>query len=737
MLHLSPTPLTLWIGIIALILVGALSLISWKRSPHRGRTAAQECQRFLSALTVVLMLWQPEWLTTIHPDSKPQIAILWDDSKSMTTVDATLPPVLSEKSEVVSRADWVKKALASDLWKPLEAKGANEITASSFSSPSTLNSQLSTSSGTDLEAPLTDLLAKQTNLRAVVILSDGDYNLGQPPVAAAQKLRLRGIPLFPIPVGSKVRLPDLDLLSVTAPTYGIVGENVQIPFTIRSSLDRQVRTIVRLRDESGRERTKDIVIPPHAETYDSILWRLEKEGSSTLELSIPVADGELVATNNSRKFTIAGRPEKIRVLVIETLPRWEYRFLRNALSRDPGVELSCLLFHPTLGPGEGKDYIKEFPSKIEDLAKYDVIFLGDVGVGADQLTKEQCELIRGLVENQASGLIFMPGSQGNEFSLLDTGLSDLMPVILDYENPRGVAESVPSPLTLTTEGRASLLTMLGNNEEENPEIWRRLPGFYWHAPVVKAKGGAEVLAVHGNRRGKYGPVPLLVTKPAGSGKVLFMGIDSAWRWRRGVEDLYHYRFWGQVARWMSYQRNMAAGQRVRLFFNPERPEPGASVTLNANAFDPNGAPLKEGTVAVDLTAPDGRTQRIELQKNDTAWGAFSGRFKVDLPGTWKLRATATGAEDKPLETIILVQGTEIEKIGQPARPEVLEEMAKVSRGRVIQPAQLADLIQEINALPAPRPLENRIPLWSHWATIAALVTLLGVFWVGRKLNGAF
>ncbi len=735
MLHLSPTPLTLWIGIIALILVAVLSVISWKRSPHPKRTAVLECLRFLSALAVVILLWQPEWLTTLHPDTKPQIAILWDDSKSMTTIDATLPPVLSDKSQVVSRAEWVKKALASDLWKPLEANGANEVITTSFSSPPTLNSQPSTSSGTDLDTPLTDLLAKQTNLRAVVMLSDGDYNLGQPPVAAAQKLRLRGVPLFPIPVGSKVRLPDLDLLSVTAPTYGIVSENVQIPFTIRSSLDRQVRTVVRLRDEAGHERTKDIVIPPNAETYDSILWRLEKEGSSTLELSIPVADGELVATNNSRKFTIAGRPEKIRVLLIETQPRWEYRFLRNALERDPGVELSCLLFHPALGPGEGKDYIKEFPSKIEDLAKYDVIFIGDVGT--EQITKEQCALICGLVENQASGLIFMPGTQGNEFSLLDTELSDLMPVILDEANKHGMAESIPSPLTLTTEGRASLLTMLGNSEEENPEIWRRLPGFYWHAPVIKAKGGAEVLAVHGNRRGKFGPIPLLVTKPAGSGKVLFMGIDSAWRWRRGVEDLYHYRFWGQVARWMSYQRNMAAGQRVRLFFNPERPEPGSTVTLNANAFDPNGAPLKEGTVSVDITAPDGRTQRIELQKNDTAWGAFSGRFKVDLPGAWKLRATATGAEDKPLETTILVQGTDIEKVGQPARPEVLEEMAKVSRGRIIQPAQLADLIQEITALPAPRPLENRIPLWSHWATVAALVTLLGIFWIGRKLNGAF
>ncbi|GAA5124217.1 hypothetical protein JIN84_12385 [Luteolibacter yonseiensis] len=732
MLHLSPTPHTLWTGIIALVAVAVLCVLSWKRSPHPGRTAALEGLRLLIAAVVVVLLWQPEWRTVLNPDTKPQIAILWDDSKSMTTVDAALPPVLSEAAGVVSRAEWVKKALDSELWKPLQANGANEITTSSFSSPP---AEASASSGTDLEAPLSDLLAKQTNLRAVVMLSDGDYNLGQPPVAAAQKLRLRGVPIFPIPVGSKVRLPDIDLLSVTAPTYGIVGENVQIPFTIRSSLDRQVRTIVRLRDETGKERTKDIVIPPNSETYDSILWRLEKDGSSTLELSIPVTDGELIAANNTRKFTISGKPEKIRVLLIETLPRWEYRFLRNALERDPGVELSCLLFHPSLGMGEGKDYLKEFPAKIEELAKYDVIFLGDVGTG--QITPEQCSLIRGLVENQASGLIFMPGSQGNQFSLLDTDLSDLLPVILDEADRQGISEGIASPLTLTTEGRASLLTMLGNSEEENPEIWRRLPGFFWNAAVVKAKGGAEVLAVHGNRRGKFGPVPLLVTKPAGSGKVLFMGIDSAWRWRRGVEDLYHYRFWGQVARWMSYQRNMAAGQRVRLFFNPERPEPGSTVTLNANAFDPNGAPLKEGTVAVDLTSPDGRSQRIELQKNETAWGAYSGRFKVDVPGAWKLRATTSGAEDKPLETTILAQGTEVEKIGQPSRPEVLEEMAKVSKGRIIQPDQLAELIKEITALPEPRPLENRIPLWSHWGTVLALVALLGVFWVGRKLNGAF
>lgn len=653
----------------------------------------------------------------------------------METLDAELPAVLLEAEEsggVVGRKEWVERALRSDLWTPLRSGGSNDLISQPFASPAAEGL-----SGSDLNAPLAELLDRENNLRAVVMIGDGDFNLGAPPVGAAQRYRLRNVPIFTIPVGSETRLPDLDLLTVTAPTYGIIGENVQIPFTIRSSLDRQVRTTVRLRDETGLERTKNIVLSPNTETYDSILWRLEKEGSSTLELSIPVEDGELVAQNNSHKFTISGRPERIRVLVIETLPRWEYRFLRNALSRDPGVELSCLLLRPGLGPGDGPDYIAKFPETLEELSKFDVIFLGDVGIAQDQLTEEQATQIRGLVENQASGVVFLPGSQGNQRTLVDSPLSDLLPVLMDEKTPEGFSETLATPLNLTTEGRASLLTMLGDSEEENPEIWRRLPGFFWHAPVARAKGGTEVLAVHANRRGPYGPIPLLVTKAAGSGKVLFMGIDSAWRWRRGVEDLYHYRFWGQVARWMSYQRNMAAGQRVRMFFAPERPEPGATVTLKANAFDANGAPLKEGVVSVDITSPDGTTRRVDLEKNESEWGAYSGRFKVDLPGEWKLRAITEGAPDLPTETTIISQGVDIEKTGQPARPDVLEEISRVSRGRSILPEQLAELISEIDALPEPRPLENRIPLWSHWATLVFLVTLLGVFWVGRKLNGAF
>ncbi|MGE9269339.1 MAG: hypothetical protein ACQKBU_00935, partial [Verrucomicrobiales bacterium] len=628
-LHFTPTPTTLTLGMVIWLAMVWLCALAWRRSPHPQRTAALEALRLFITTLVVLLLWKPEWRTTQTPETMPRVAILTDASDSMETVDSEPPKTSDPNAGAISRSAWVDTINHEALHQSLEADGTNELIEREINSPPVEKGRLS---GTNLTDPLIELLESETNLRAAVLFSDGDFNLGQPPVVAAQKFLQRGVPLFTVPVGSARRLPDLDLLSVNAPTYGIIGENIQIPFTIRSSLEREIRTTIRLRDEHGTERSKEITLPPTSETYESILWKITREGSSTLELSVPFTEGERVESNNSQKFTLSGKPESIRVLIIDSLPRWEYRYLRNALSRDPGVELSCLLFHPSLGMGDGPDYLQKFPEQPEDLAKYDVIMLGDVGVGNGQLTPEQCEMVAGLVENQASGIVFLPGAQGHQRSLLETKLGDLIPVSLDPNNPHGIVDPIASPLELTGEGRSSLLTLLADTEDANPTVWRSLPGFYWHSAALRAKGGAEVLAVHSNRRTQYGPTPIIVTTTSGNGKVLYMGIDSAWRWRLGVEDKYHYRFWGQVARWMSYQRNMAAGQRIRLYFNPERPAPGDIVTLNANAFDPNGAPLDDGQVLIDATLPSGSTRQITLDKNDSGWGSFSGRLRIDEPG---------------------------------------------------------------------------------------------------------
>ena len=40
------------------------------------------------------------------------------------------------------------------------------------------------------------------------------------------------------------------------------------------------------------------------------------------------------------------------------------------------------------------------------------------------------------------------------------------------------------------------------------------------------------------------------------------------------------------------------------------------------------------------------------------------------------------------------------------------------------------------ALPEPEPIERRLRLWAHPFWIGAIVLLLTIFWIGRKMAGA-
>jgi hypothetical protein len=395
-----------------------------------------------------------------------------------------------------------------------------------------------------------------------------------------------------------------------------------------------------------------------------------------------------------------------------------------------------LLFHPGLSkPGGGnKDYIKEFPAGLEQLSRFDVVFLGDVGVEDGQLTAEQCRLMKGLVEHQASGLVFMPGLQGRELSLFDTELGDLCPVVLDSSQPGGWGSRVPCHFELTELGRRSLLTKLADTQDDNAEVWEGLPGFQWYAPILRAKAGSDVLCVHKDASNEFGRLPLLVTRTYGAGKVLFMGTDGAWRWRKGVEDKYHYRFWGQVVRWMAYQRNMAKGETMRLYYVPDQPKMHQILTLHANVMEPSGEPLHGGEVTARITPPSGKSEVVQLASAGDEWGEFAGRFTALEAGNHRVRLLCkqTGAT---LEASFFVQGVAAEQLGRPARPEVLEELARVTGGKVVEPGRLDEVVRSLAELPDSPPLIRRVPLWCHPLTLATVIGLLGIFWVGRKVIG--
>lgn len=727
-LSFQPNLLSLLVGGLAVLFAAWLCWRGYRRNP-RKLTFALESLRFVIILILCVLLQQPEWVELSQPKDNPQITILWDASESMKTED------IKQSGSLTSREAEVKRLLDSKFWLPLEQQST--IHLASFSEMPKEDDPEAMLAGTDVGKPLDACLESSDNLRAVIVLSDGDHNQGIAPQAAAQRLRLRGVPIFSIPVGEQEPLPDLSLAELKAPTYGIIGETVQVPFTVKSTLGRESAITVVLRSKtSGREKQLQLKVPAQGEVSAAILWKIEGEGTDNLELHFPPLVEELIKDNNKASFTLSGRKESIKVLVIDSQPRWEYRFIRNALYRDPGVEVHTLLMHPGIGEiGEGPGYITKFPDRLEDLAQYDVIFLGDVGMGPKGLTEAQADLLKGLVQNRASGIVFLPGVLGKQNELLKSSLADLMPVTLDPSKPKGTSLSVASPLLLTSQGRTSLLTLLGDSEKQNEEIWRGLPGFNWFAPVERVKAGALVLAVHSSQKNQYGSIPLLVTQSYGNGKVLYMGTDAAWRWRRGVEDKYHYRFWGQVARWMSYQRSMAAGEHIRLLPNPERPNLGDNVNINALVSDSQGAPLTSGEVFLDVVAPDGKSSHLQLAALSQNWGSYTANFKITRSGRWKIKGYTSIDPEKFVELVLDTRLEKLEKVGRPACPDLLAELSEITGGRLVSTSDIESLVKEVRTLPTPRPMEKRLLLWCHPYVLFGLLFLLSLFWVGRKLNG--
>jgi hypothetical protein len=309
--------------------------------------------------------------------------------------------------------------------------------------------------------------------------------------------------------------------------------------------------------------------------------------------------------------------------------------------------------------------------------------------------------------------------------------------VLDPSQPKGWGSPTPGRFTLSENGQRSLLTKLEDTDEASARVWSTLPGFQWYAPATRAKAGAEVLATHSSESSRHGRVPLLVSKTYGSGKILFMGTDGAWRWRRGVEDKYHYRFWGQVVRWMAYQRNMAAGGNLRLFYSPDRPRTGDVLTLNANALSPAGDPLKDAVVMAQIAAPSGKTASVRLlAAGEEAQGLFTGSFTPTEPGDHKLRLSCAES-GAPLDTVISIQGTAREKLGQAARYDVLREIAQLTRGKFMTDVKPEDVVKAISQLPELPMEERRVLLWSHPGWGGFLLALLLTFWIGRKAAGAF
>jgi len=180
-------------------------------------------------------------------------------------------------SPPASRAEALRPLTNAAAWEALQQR--MDVVIEPFSS-----SLESATEGTDLDGALMKLLEQQPRLRSVVLASDGDWNTGSSPTQAATQLRMRNAPVFAVPAGAETRLPDVWIVSFDAPTYGVAGKPLRIPFVIESSLPREQAITLSLQTGTGETLTQELTLPAMGRVRDSLVWPPANTGDVKLTL---------------------------------------------------------------------------------------------------------------------------------------------------------------------------------------------------------------------------------------------------------------------------------------------------------------------------------------------------------------------------------------------------------------------------------------------------------------------
>ncbi len=654
---------------------------------------------------------------------------------------------------------------------------------------------------TDISRSIRDVLDRTRGRRVagVVLISDGQITTdgGDARLQAALDLaNQRPVPLYAVMVGDSTPRKNLAVTSLDAPAQARRQSTVEVTATItHRQLDGETVSLHLMRREGDEDEWVDIgagqtiTLGPAAgeagDGGDALADVTSAEGSTVRTVTFTFEPGDIgefsyrvVADvhpdeedrddNASEPIAIRITDERINVLVISGDASWEFQYLKNFLYRSSDTYRVSVWQQNAdeeinQAASTGMKLTKLPESLVEligepddpDKQGYQVVILLDPQPTEGGFDGEFVTMLSEYVARHGGGLCYMAGNKYADTILLNPGpyesLANLLPVVLANNTMSDVArirEDRPQPwqVRLTRYGVDHQVMRLGGSAEETKGVWHNLPGIYWSHPVYQIKPGARVLAEHSNplRRttGRGAAEPIVAAHSPGAGRVLYMGMNSTWRWRFVRDGYYQRRFWANVIRYLA---SSGVSKRITITAGGERFTAGTAITVEAEVFDEAFTPIKADSFEIIMRNLDtGQEQPIVLSAVDaeSGGGHFRGSISEDITAhSGQFRLTAHGAA-VDFEQNVAFKDIVIElPLDESRRKEANETTMRLIGSRASAAGEdgnflylydvdrLAELIP-----PGRRTTVHKQPreLWDSNLTLLLLVSLLTAEWIIRK-----
>jgi len=458
-------------------------------------------------------------------------------------------------------------------------------------------------------------------------------------------------------------------------------------------------------------------------------------GKQDLVTTVTVTSGSESYTDELTK-SVRIIDRKVKILMVDSNPRWDFKFIQRGLLRDRRVEPKFFLTEgDPRAMKAGEPFIPQFPMTRAELFAFDLLIIGDIA--ATSLTSEQQTWVREFVV-EGGGMIHIAGRAHGPASFLGTPLAEVLPVdfqAVKFPIDPGVRQQGYRP-ELTPAGQRSLILALEDNPVESLNIWRTLPELYWHYPVTKTKAGSEVYLVHPTAKTSDNKqMPLLVSHYYGKGYVLFSAIDETWRWRFNEADKFFYRFWSQAIYVSGITRTLGT-KTTQLSLDTPDAVLGKTGQVYARLLTPDLKPiaaerLEARIERLDVGEDKDKFQNVELKAIPGQPGEFIAAIPFNQTGRYALRVD-NGPEPTSLEYRVALP-TGHERAPGGLAEEDMRKLAETTGGKFYREEDLHMLSKNVQVKTSPFVQREEILLWNRWA-LFALIALFTLEWFIRKFN---
>jgi len=718
---------------------------------------------------------QPDWLGTNAPPANP-VEQAAAESREKQILESL------EELSAMPRVEFVRRLLQSQPRQLLDRLGEvmpidvrlfarEQQAADPAELPRLLQSERAelTPGMTDALQMLKSVTSEEDagQLRGIILISDGRQTVPGDISGAAQRLASLGVPVFSVPIGSRLPPRDLSIAAVDAPETVFLNDKATLRAIIGTSGFEGEPLTVRL-EKDGVTVDQQSVTPFSDNATVTFSIPSDKPGRFDYKLVTEVQSGELRDDNNVRDVSLQVVDNKARVVVLEGDARWEFRYLLNLLERDKQVEPQTVLFRQPYLNLLNQPYIASKLPVVdvfrEQLARTDLLIVGDVS--PTQVDAGVWEMIEQAVTRDGLTLVVIPGRRDMPHSFQSPALSALLPVT-DFRQ-RTAEQFLPTArdsdqtvyrLTLTPEAQSLAMFQLARDPRLKDSSLPSLPGHPWIYGGT-AKPGAAVWVTSSISGVNVSPEPTLVHHDYGFGQVVWMGIDSTWRWRLRAGDEWHYKFWGQLIRWAARNKSAAGNDDVRMTlsdvvvdqaetveavvrWNPRLvPQlQGAIIEVVAEPIEPGDQGDPELQDELKAGAVDSKTVRLatSLKPSSEAPERYTGQLPKLSPGAWRIQLKVTGGTLQMKETVqseILVRAqVSAELADVSCNRQLLKQLSDLSGGQMIEPFDSEQLVSLIQPKEQTASKIQERTLWDHWLLLLIFFTLLTSEWVIRKLNG--